>query len=245
MIKVEFDLKNYQKFSWIQIVHALPKSWKLELGKDKGFAKKLVLFDHHLSINCHIYCLQKLTSKGLYQLYIDFNSCTPTAQYYFETYFQTTDFDWKNIYLMPRRSTIDSYLRIFQYKILNNILYLNKMLFKFGLIETSSCSFCKLKDETVLHLFVECNIVLDLWNKLRVFYSNCLEIPPLLPQSAIFGYLGDIRNALLTNHLQFIFKCYVYKSKEKENLNLKTLIKCIADVRNRRGFRVCQVSPLD
>ena len=132
---------------------------------NKGNAQQLTLFDHHLSRNCHIYCLQKLTTKELYQLYIDFNSRTPTAQYYFETYFQTTDFDWKNIYLMPRRSTIDSYLRIFQYKILNNILYLNKMLFKFGLIETSSCSFSKLKDETLLYLFVERNIVLDLWNK--------------------------------------------------------------------------------
>ena len=32
---------------------------------------------------------------------------------------------------MPRRVTIDTNLRIFQYKTLNNVLYLNEKLFKF------------------------------------------------------------------------------------------------------------------
>ena len=132
---------------------------------------------------------------------------------------------------MPRRSTIDSYLRIFQYKILNNILYLNKMLFKFGLKETSQCSFCKLKDETVIHLFVECSIVNNLWNKLRLYFSDCIDIPALMPQSAIFGYIDTERDTLLINHLLLIFKCYIYKSREKENLNLKILVKCIANVK--------------
>ena len=51
------------------------------------------------------------------------------------------------------------------------------MLLKYGLTETSSCGFYKLKDETALHHIIECNIVHDLWNKLKVFFSGILEIP--------------------------------------------------------------------
>ena len=232
VIKIEFGLQNCQKFSWVQLIHALPKTWKLTVCNDKGNAKNLALFDHHLSRNCHIYCLQKLTSKELYQLKIDFNPCLPTARSYFETYFKNTDFDWKNIYLLPRRITVDTYMRMFQYKILNNILYLNKMLVRFGIKQTSSCSYCKLENETALHLFAECIIVQDFWNKLRVYFSDCIEIPAMMPQSAIFGYLDDNENSLLINHLLLIFKCYIYKSRDKEELHLKVLIKYIYNIRN-------------
>ena len=71
--------------------------------------------------------------------------------------------DWKDIYLLPRKVTIDTKLRIFQYKLLNNILYLNKHLFMFRKKDTKHCSFCKLQDETINHLFVKCNYSKNLW----------------------------------------------------------------------------------
>ena len=46
------------------------------------------------------------------------------------------------IYTLPRRVTINTNLRIFQYKVLHNILYLNKMLYKFGKKVSPLCSFC-------------------------------------------------------------------------------------------------------
>ena len=45
--------------------------------------------------------------------------------------------DWKSIYLLPRHMTIDTNFRIFQYKLLNNVLYLNNMLFSFKKIDSS------------------------------------------------------------------------------------------------------------
>ena len=54
---------------------------------------------------------------------------------------------------MPRRVTIDNNLRIFQYKILNNVLYLNEKLFKFKIVSSPLCSFCNSEDETQIHLF--------------------------------------------------------------------------------------------
>ena len=65
----------------------------------------------------------------------------PTSNIYFEKLFENT-LDWNKIYLSPRLATIDTTLRSFQYKILNNVLFLNKKLYTFGITNTSLCSLC-------------------------------------------------------------------------------------------------------
>ena len=45
--------------------------------------------------------------------------------------------------MLPRIVTIESSLRSFQYKILNNILYLNERLFKFNIVDSPLCSLCQ------------------------------------------------------------------------------------------------------
>ena len=52
---------------------------------------------------------------------------------------------------MPRRVTIDTNLRMFQYKILNNVLYLNETLVKFKIVSSLLCSFCNSEDETPIN----------------------------------------------------------------------------------------------
>ena len=57
--------------------------------------------------------------------------CSPAAQRYFNNLFMLPDdFDWTKIYDLPRKTTVDTRLRMFQYKILNNVLYLNENVFK-------------------------------------------------------------------------------------------------------------------
>ena len=45
----------------------------------------------------------------------------PTAQKSIERVLQKNDIDWATVYLLPQKTTTESRLRIFQYKILNNI----------------------------------------------------------------------------------------------------------------------------
>ena len=70
----------------------------------------------------------------------------------------------------------NTYMRSFQYKILNNVLFLNKKLYTFGIKPSPLCSFCNLYDETPLHIFYECNAVKCLWVDLvQCFQNNCLN----------------------------------------------------------------------
>ena len=50
---------------------------------------------------------------------------------------------WDKIYLLPRKVTYNTYSRCFQYKILNNILYLNNKLYTSKLTTSPLCCFCK------------------------------------------------------------------------------------------------------
>ena len=137
------------------------------------------------------------------------------------------------IYILPRVVTINSFQRNFQYKILHNILYLNKMLFTFAKIKTPLCSFCHSYDETIKHIFLECICVKQLWNHLRLFLTNDISLPILTPQTAIFGFINGIENSVykITNYILLIFKLHVYKSREKRILELSRLINEIKKVK--------------
>ena len=84
------------------------------------------IHDHHLIKKHQILCLNKLDSKELYNIQLLANFLKPTLQAYFENVFARHVFEWGKIYILPRIVTTDSRIRIFQYKILHNVLYLNK-----------------------------------------------------------------------------------------------------------------------
>ena len=96
---------------------------------------------------------------------------------------------------------------MFQYKVLHNTLYVNKMLFKFGKVISPRCSFCKLHEETIIHLFYDCSIVKRIWNQLKSILSNNINFPISTPQGAIFGFWDlDTNKHFILNHLLLIFK---------------------------------------
>ena len=72
--------------------------------------------------------------------------------------FVRQNFDYRKIYFLPRKTTINMKLLVFQYKILNSMLYLNKMLLRFGKVRSPLCSFFKSNVETAVYLFSSCSL---------------------------------------------------------------------------------------
>ena len=123
-------------------------------------------------------------------------------------------FIWKKIYFLIRNTTLDTKVRMFQYKVLHNILYLNKMLFKFGKVISPRCSICKLHEETIMHLLNECLILKRIWYQLKYTLSNNINFPIRTPQGAIFGFwVLDTNKHLILNYLLLIFKKYIYNAR--------------------------------
>ena len=111
-------------------------------------------YDHHLIKGSTIIALDKFKSTNIYFTLVLQVQNKPSSNIYFENLFNYNDIDWTTIYKLPRLVTHDTYMISFQYKILNNILYLNKKpyLNYFGIKSSPLCSLCNLYYETPFHI---------------------------------------------------------------------------------------------
>ena len=191
------------------------------MERSNRISDALSVYDHHLIKSKELYCLQ-----------IPLNNSKTRSQLNFEDLFQNKDIDWKHVYLLPRRVTVDTNLRIFQYKILNNVLYLNEKLFRFKKISCPLCSFCQSENETLIHLFHGCIKTNLLWYKLKEFLKTKIDLPVNRLQSAIFGFLNYENNFDIINHLLLISKYYLFNSREHKKLSLEVLKKEIVKIYN-------------
>ena len=133
------------------------------------------------------------------------------------------------MYLTPLKFTIESQLRVFRYKILNNILYLNSRLYKKGYAKSPLCSLCKRENETVSHLFCNCTFTQQLWKKLQAWVRGYLVLPALEPSIVILVVWNtENENNVLVDHVVLLFKYFVYKNRtNKHAINIHALKKYI------------------
>ena len=74
--------------------------------------------------------LESVTTKIIYKLFISGKFEPPTSKKLFYNQYNIYDEGtWRIIYSLPSRMTIVIKIRMFQYKILNNILFLNQRLY--------------------------------------------------------------------------------------------------------------------
>ena len=71
-IILQHKISKNSYLKWIQLTHAIPKSWKRELNQDKGYCRNLLFLNHHLLKNNQLHAVEKLTSKELYSFSIFF-----------------------------------------------------------------------------------------------------------------------------------------------------------------------------
>ena len=217
------------------MINSIPEKWKLTIKQSSSDAKNLIIHGHHLIKGSRILILEKLTSKELYQILISSRTNKVTSVTYFETKFNGNSLDWTKIFLLPRLTTYNTYLRSFQYKILHNILFLNKKLYLSGKTKNPLCSYCNTNDETPIHLFCECNSTKSLWLQLNRRFHSDLKFLELTPQTAIVGIFNDsVSNIHLINHILLLFKLYIYKSRNKNRLNINELLANILNIKKLR-----------
>ena len=108
--KILSDFKLTQKsyFKWFYLLHAIPRHWKLAVLNDKGDCKNIIYLNHHLIKNNQILATEKLIPKELYSLSIVLKNELPMSQKYFCNIFPNLQVEWKEIYLLPRKVSIDT-----------------------------------------------------------------------------------------------------------------------------------------
>ena len=109
------------------------------------------------------------------------------------------------------RTTLESKLREFQFKILNRIVFTNEKLFRFGLAESPSCAFCQTEVESVEHLLFSCRVSSSFWKHvLSWLRDNNISVDNLKEEDVIFGKFDIAEDFLLFNHIFLLRKIYIY-----------------------------------
>ena len=118
---------------------------------------------------------------------------------------------------MVFKTTKDVTLRWFQYRIVHRILATNSFLTKIKILNNPLCTFCKQVEETLPHIFCECEYVERLWVMLEnwIFTKTTVYIN-FSKQDILFGKIGKQNN--VRNLIVLIVKHYIYKQRVKGDM---------------------------
>ena len=210
-------LQDKDFLRWAGIIHAIPKDWKKIIKQHQSEVEKNLNnnAENSFLLGHKMVKIEKVTTRQIYEDMIKTKFKPPTSQTNIEKRIVNEDgiiLDWTKIYTRIYTTTIDSYLRMFQYKILNNFLYLNYDLNRFKIIDHSSCSLCHTSPETIDHLFVECIEARNYYFEIRNWLGNYgISLPNSNKKNIILGV-----DKITINFVILLFKYLLYKQREKE-----------------------------
>ena len=139
--------------------------------------------------------LDKLSNDVIYEQLIRIKQQIPAARLYFEK-LAKKEIDWNTAFKNTYKATIEVRLRVFQFKILHNVLPKNIILHRWKFIDSPKCTFCFIAEETIHHLFCECHRTITLYLQIKELLDKCdinlpdinvnyilIGVPPTRPQS--------------------------------------------------------------
>ena len=224
-------LSPVEHFLLFSLINAFPEKWRKILKTNKNSISSkthnLIQTDFNLRIEGKKVNFQNLKSKSLYDSFVAKISSIPTAQKKYNEAFSThtSQLDWEKIYLLPFKTTSDTKLREFQYRILNRILYTNKMLFKFKKVDSPFCGFCQKELETIEHLFFHCTKVCMFWDELKVVLNSLNIFVSFDIKDVLFGIFDTDDISILVNYILLESKYFIYRCKlNKGSLCMRPLV---------------------
>ena len=155
-------------------------------------------------------------NKPIYNTFIANIYSKPKSESKWDKDLDIAYLNWENIYTNCIKLTVDNKLRWFQFRIIYRILGTNSLLHKIGTRDSGLCDFCKLKNETILHLFLDCNITASFFNDIKRWLFNNFGLEASFDKETIlFGNGSEIYFIQL---IILLAKFHIYKSKMQNKL---------------------------
>jgi hypothetical protein len=145
------------------------------------------------------------------------NDDTPTSLSKWNSLFD--NLEWTNIFLHLYRTTTDPKLKWFQLRLLHRAIPSQKYLFIRKLVDSPLCNFCNQEEQTLCHLFYECNVVKHFWN---VVLNNILDKCQhchnlqLRKQLIMFGLMKTVSTDRVLDFIIIMAKYFIYVCKLKD-----------------------------
>ena len=90
-----------------------------------------------------------------------------------------------------------------------------------------------MEEETINHLLSYCIHIQDIWNQVRIYFTDCFDFSFSTPQTAIFGFHNvDNDTFLIQNHILLLFKLYIYNARKHGFLSFNNFLNEISKIKN-------------
>ena len=126
--------------------------------------------------------------------------------------------NWESTYSLPSFwCTKETKLREFQFKFLHRRIATNDFLYKIGIKQSDSCTFCGEATENLVHLFWSSKYSNACWkNCYQWIMQNTSKVEKFsLSEALLFGLIKDAKDLLL-HHLLLIGRHYIYICKQRD-----------------------------
>ena len=171
--------------------------------------------------------MSNVTSKLLYSEFKAGKQTPPKVKKKLKNKCPELAVDWKKLYSLPFVVTTETKIRReFQYKLLNDIVFTNEKLFRFKMIDSPLCSFCKKDVESREHSLFHCTFVENFWKTFTSWLTNQnINLETLTLVNILFGVYHKNEDNIILNHLILMATFYIYKCKlNSTNPSLKVFI---------------------
>jgi len=202
----KYDIRcNFLEY--YSVLHAIPSEWKKKLRDNDPDADIQLTLQKQTMLS-----LQKADKicKYIHTKLVDKIFQYPKSEQKWAEILGE-NLEWRKIYLIPFKSSLNQRLRYFQYRISHRIIGVNKLLFAMGISQTDRCSLCSGAKETISHIFWECpttkRFILEIQNTLL---NNSFTIT-----KTIFLFGSNEEKIKDFNHVFIYAKHYIFSIKDK------------------------------
>ena len=179
--------------------------------------------------------LENFTCRNYSSLLIRFKYEKPKKWAKIKEEFDLEDNRILEAFSLPIRVCSEPYLRSFQYKVLNSILFTNEILFKIGYIPSPNCSFCQDTKETRNHVLFTCPFSYYFWmDVIPKILNNISSCRCLLLSDVIIGILKEgmdlVNNAIIVGN-SYLWSCS-HKDINRQLVTLRKFLKRNTKLKN-------------
>ena len=239
------DTSQYYKqhfLSWTSLISSIPKTWIKQVAPNSRGNSIPTEIPQSIVFNNTQTVLKSITAKQVYSKLVSNIMEDPTAKQKFVIKYDN-EF-WKKACENIQKTSIDSYSRHFQFKILHQYLGVNSNLFKWKILDSPRVSYCATDIETIKHLFCDCHVTRCLYYKIKEWCQSLnINLPEINEKSVLYGIQtmcedSQIINTLILTYKQLVFKCKDIPSNltlARYKFNLKQLEKIESSISAKLG----------
>ena len=166
-----------------------------------------------LTIDNQAFDVMEKKSKQYYSLLIGKKAQLPSAASKLQRKFNFSLDQLKQLFILPHKVTLEPYVRAFQFKVLNSILYTISKLYKIGYSQHDLCTFCKSYTETLNHLPYSCSCSKAFWRDFELLWFSGTQKTINLTQQDV-----DVlsRSCPLLNYFLHVARIYLWDCRRNQ-----------------------------